>query len=98
MGLNKISSQIKKMSPSANQIVDFLSAIKMLQVIDGTGQGKLSEALLAGDMELFWSRLNALADNFFKKDSPKRKELFNTLAVIFTAKFATKVVADILKG
>ena len=68
---------------SLSKINGFFAAIRILEILDNSAQGRISDALASGDTGRIRSTIVASANQFF--DDPNERKMY--LQVIFTTAF-----------
>ena len=82
-------------SISVGSTVNSLGAIAVINTLDQTSGGRISSAVMNGNFMGAWDLLTSLADDFFKGDRAKLKDLLSiVLSVGFVSFFISFVGAN----
>jgi len=73
-----ITEKLKSLALTPNQMVALLASIKSIDFMNSSPSGKVSEALLSGNMNEAFTRITATANDLFA-NGPKYTELINLI-------------------
>ena len=73
-------------SISVGTAVSSLGAIAVINTLDQTSGGRISQSVINGDFMGAWDLLTSLADDFFKGDKGKLKDL---MSIVLSVGFVT---------
>ncbi len=77
-------------SISVGSTVSSLGAIAVINTLDQTSGGRISTAVMNGNFQAAWDLLTALADDFFKGDRSKLKDLLSIVLSVGFVKIFTE--------